>query len=437
MKKKVGVISLGCDKNRVDTEKMLYKLQEEFDLTPQVEDAQIVVVNTCAFLNSARKEAIDEVINLNELRKFGKLEKVVMTGCLPQKFVGELFDALTEVDVFLGISDYEKIVDAIKLSYKGVRVNCVGNIKREGLTNRVRTTNNYAYLKIADGCNNHCTYCLIPSIRGKYRSTPLERLVEETKNIGKVSELILVAQDVTKYGVDIGVTIVDLIKELSKLETVEKIRLLYCYPESITEQLIEEIKTNDKVIKYLDIPFQHADDKILKLMNRKGTGQGYKDLIFKLRKEIPSIAIRSTFIAGFPFEGEEEFNNLLSFIKEVKLTNAGFFEYSKEKGTPSYKLKNHNLASVKKARVKKLYKAQKENSNEFLSGLLDKEIEVTVDGFNGVCYEGRAYFSAPDIDGKVYLTGLLDIEYGKTYKAVVKSYEDYDLYAEVVIKEEN
>lgn len=433
MDKKVGVISLGCDKNRVDSEKMLYKLKEEFTLTNDVTQAEIIVVNTCAFLESARKEAISELIDCNELKKTGKLEKLVCTGCLPQKFIDELYNDFTEVDVFLGVSDYDKINDAIKLSYKGVRVNMVGQVKKDFDTKRVRTTDNYAYLKIADGCNNHCTYCLIPSIRGRYRSESVENLVKEASMLGEVSELILVAQDVTKYGQDLeNVNIVTLLRELTKLENVKKIRLLYCYPESITDELIQEIKLNDKIIKYVDMPLQHADDRVLKLMNRRGTSKDYKDLIAKLRKEVKGIAIRSTFIAGFPSEDEEAFNNLLEFIKEVKLTNAGFFAYSKEYGTPAYKLKNQVPSRTKQSRVKKLYKAQQSVSDNFLCTFVGKEIEVTVDCFNGICYQARAYFSAPDIDGVVYLTGVKEVENGKTYKALIKSYENHDLYGEIL-----
>lgn len=352
--KTIGVISLGCDKNRVDTEKMLAVLGSD-KITQDQEEAQIIIVNSCAFLESSRKEAIETVFDVNELRKTGKLEKIVLTGCMPQKFVADMFDEFKEVDVFLGTGDYEYLPEAIELAYKGKRVNFVGKAKEFKEKKRVVTTPlHYAYLKIADGCDNHCTYCLIPSIRGKYRSEKEEDLVAEAQSLGDVKELILVAQDVTRYGEDIygENKFAELLRKLSALDNIGSIRILYCYPDKLTDELIAEIKNNNKIIKYLDIPLQHADPVVLKRMNRKGTGEGYLKLIAKLRKEIPDIAIRSTFIAGFPGETEEQFENLLEFIKEAKLTNAGFFAYSREEGTPAYRLSDQIDEKVKQSRVK-------------------------------------------------------------------------------------
>ncbi len=298
--KTIGVISLGCDKNRVDTEKMLAVLGSD-KITQDQEEAQIIIVNSCAFLESSRKEAIETVFDVNELRKTGKLEKIVLTGCMPQKFVADMFDEFKEVDVFLGTGDYEYLPEAIELAYKGKRVNFVGKAKEFKEKKRVVTTPlHYAYLKIADGCDNHCTYCLIPSIRGKYRTEKEEDLVAEAQSLGDVKELILVAQDVTRYGEDIygENKFAELLRKLSALDNIGSIRILYCYPDKLTDELIAEIKNNNKIIKYLDIPLQHADPVVLKRMNRKGTGEGYLKLIAKLRKEIPDIAIRSTFIAG-------------------------------------------------------------------------------------------------------------------------------------------
>ena len=321
--------------------------------------------------------------------------------------------------------------EAIIRTYQGERVKFISEPKNEKLSGRILTTDGYAYLKIADGCSNHCTYCLIPSIRGKYRSVPTCELIEEVKSLGKVSELILVAQDVTAYGRDLGVNLVTLLTELVKLSTVDSIRLLYCYPENITDELIDFIANNDKIIKYLDIPFQHADDGILKLMNRKGTGDSYLKLIEKLRSRIDGVAIRSTFIAGFPTESEQAFNNLLAFIEKAKLTNAGFFAYSREYGTPAYKLDGQLTKSVKTARVKKLYSAQKKVVKWALSSFVGQTLSVTVDGFNGVCYEGRAYFSAPEIDGKIFLTGEVEMQVGKKYQAKITAVKDYDLFGVV------
>ena len=430
--KTIGVISLGCDKNRVDTEKMLAVLGSD-KITQDQEEAQIIIVNSCAFLESSRKEAIETVFDVNELRKTGKLEKIVLTGCMPQKFVTDMFDEFKEVDVFLGTGDYEYLPEAIELAYKGKRVNFVGKAKEFKEKKRVVTTPlHYAYLKIADGCDNHCTYCLIPSIRGKYRSEKEEDLVAEAQSLGDVKELILVAQDVTRYGEDIygENKFAELLRKLSALDNIGSIRILYCYPDKLTDELIAEIKNNDKIIKYLDIPLQHADPVVLKRMNRKGTGEGYLKLIAKLRKEIPDIAIRSTFIAGFPGETEEQFENLLEFIKEAKLTNAGFFAYSREEGTPAYRLPDQIDEKVKQSRVKKLYAAQKKVSEERNKSLVGKQIKVICDGvdYDKQSFYGRAYFSAPEIDGKAYFTYDGEIKQGEYYNVKITKADAYDLY---------
>ena len=430
--KSIGVISLGCDKNRVDTEKMLAVLGSD-KITQDQEEAQIIIVNSCAFLESSRKEAIETVFDVNELRKTGKLEKIVLTGCMPQKFVADMFDEFKEVDVFLGTGDYEYLPEAIELAYQGERVNFVGKAKEFREKKRVVTTPlHYAYLKIADGCDNHCTYCLIPAIRGKYRSEKEEDLVAEAQSLGDVKELILVAQDVTRYGEDIygENKFAELLRKLSALDNIGSIRILYCYPDKLTDELIAEIKNNDKIIKYLDIPLQHADPVVLKRMNRKGTGEGYLKLIAKLRKEIPNIAIRSTFIAGFPGETEEQFENLLEFIKEAKLTNAGFFAYSREEGTAAYRLPDQIDEKVKQSRVKKLYVAQKKVSEERNKSLVGKQIKVICDGvdYDKQSFYGRAYFSAPEIDGKTYFTYDGEIKQGEYYNVKITKADAYDLY---------
>lgn len=434
--KKIGVISLGCDKNRVDTEKMLSLLGNE-NLTNDMSEAQILIVNSCAFLESSRKEAIDTVLECNEYRESGNLEKLVLTGCLPQKFIGELYEELTEVDVFLGTKDYARLPEAIERAYNGERVNLVNSEKTFETVERVVTTPlHYAYLKIADGCNNHCTYCLIPSIRGRYRSEKEEDLVNEAKKLGNVSELILVAQDVTRYGEDIygKPLLTELIRKLTALENIGSVRLLYCYPDMISDELISELKTNAKLIKYLDIPLQHSDATVLKRMNRKGTGEEYLALIAKLRREVDGIALRSTFITGFPGETEEQFKNLEEFLKKAKLNNAGFFAYSREEGTAAYNLDGQIPETVKKERVKKLYAVQKKVSREILSGFVGKTLEVVADEINddGDGFAGRAYFSAPEIDGKIYFTADGEVVQGEKYRVLIKKRGDYDLYGEVI-----
>lgn len=427
-----GVISLGCDKNRVDSEKLISFIKQcGCTVSGDIEEVNVLVINTCSFLNSARKEAIETVIEYGRY-KSGCLEKIVVTGCLPQRFIGEIYDGLNEVDVFLGTKDYDKFFDALAKSYDGDRVNFVGfgdNLYTSGRT--LTTPCHYAYLKIADGCNNRCSYCLIPSIRGKYESYPVERLLREAEELGDVSELILVAQDVTRYGIDLygKKFLVNFLKKLTMLVNIKGVRLLYCYPDMIDDELIAEIKNNPKIIKYLDIPLQHSETRILKLMNRSGTREGYLALLEKLRREIPGIAIRSTFISGFPGETEEEHLALCDFLREAKLINCGFFAYSREKGTPAYNLPSQVPYAVKKRRVKALYEVQRGVSRQILSGYIGKTVKVLCDGidYDKNCFYGRAYFSAPDIDGKVYFNANNAVQ-GEFINILIKDCGDYDMY---------
>ena len=430
--KKFGIISLGCDKNRVDSEKLLSIIKDKgCAITDDITSAQIIVVNTCAFLNESRKEAVETVLDCAAY-KSENLEKLVITGCLPQKYVDETFDALNEADVFLGVNDYDKIFEALEIAYHGNRVNSVGKGGNEYNPRRILTTpQHYAYLKISDGCNNRCTYCLIPKIRGGYTSYPMEKLIEEGEALGEVSELILVAQDVTRYGIDLygQKKLKEILQKLTTLVNINSVRLLYCYPDMIDDGLIREIRDNKKIIKYLDIPLQHSEDRILKLMNRKGSRSEYLNLIKKIRESIPEIAIRSTFIAGFPTETEEECEALCSFLREVKLDNCGFFAYSKEPDTAAYNLKGQIAYSVKRKRVKKLYSVQREISEEKLKSFINKKLRVVCDGINYEknCFEGRAFFSAPDIDGKVFFNANNAVQ-GEYYDVLINKYDSYDLY---------
>ena len=432
-KKLFGVISLGCDKNRVDSEKLIGLIKaRNYRLTDDLSKAQIVIVNTCAFLQSAREEAIETVLECADYKK-GNLEKLVVTGCLPQKFIDELFLPLQEADVFLGINDYEKLFEALENSYQASeRQNYVGKGNDGYLSDRVLTTDeHFAYLKIADGCYNHCTYCLIPKIRGKYRSYPMEKLIEEAKELGETAELILVAQDTTRYGEDLygKNSFVELLQKLSALDNIRKIRLLYCYPDVIGDELIEEIATNDKILKYMDIPLQHSESRVLKLMNRKGTRESYLALFQKLRARIPDIAIRSTFISGFPTETEEEFEGMKAFLHEAKLINCGFFAYSREPDTGAYRMKSQVHHATKQRRVRALYEEQAKISAGLLAEFIGKEIEVLCDGidYERSCFVGRAYFNAPDIDGKVYFHAGEAMQ-GEVYKVKIESADSYDLY---------
>lgn len=428
-----GVISLGCDKNRVDSEKLIGLLREQgCRLTDDLAKAQIVIVNTCAFLKSAREEAIDTLLECAEYKK-QNLEKLVVTGCLPQKSIDELYEPLQEADVFLGISDYEKIFEALERSYReNARQNYVACGNDGYIFPRTLTTpEHYAYLKIADGCYNRCTYCLIPKIRGKYRSYPMDKLIKEAEALGDVAELIIVAQDTTRYGEDLygENRFVALLRALSALENIRSIRLLYCYPDVITDALIDEVADNPKIIKYMDIPLQHSENRVLKLMNRKGTREGYLELLRKLRARIPNIAVRSTFISGFPSETEEEFEGMQNFLREAQLWNCGFFAYSREPDTAADRMKGHVHHATKARRVRALYETQEEISANRLRAFVGKEIEVLCDGidYEKNCFVGRAYFNAPDIDGKVYFNASF-VEQGERYTVTVTSADSYDLY---------
>ncbi len=428
-----GVISLGCDKNRVDTEKLLGAIKAKgYTLTSDLSKAHIVIVNTCAFLQSARQEAIETVLECAQYKQ-GNLEKIVVSGCLPQKYVDELVGVLNEADVFLGIEDYQLMFQALEKSYaENVQQNFVKKGKDAYSFERVLTTDEHvAYLKIADGCYNHCTYCLIPKIRGKYRSYPMEHLLREAEELGEIAELVLVAQDTTRYGEDLygENKFVELIQKLSALENIQTIRLLYCYPDVIDDKLIHELKTNDKLLKYIDIPLQHSESRVLKLMNRKGTREKYLSLIKRLQTEIPNIAIRSTFISGFPTETEEEFLAMQDFLEQAKLFNCGFFAYSREPDTGAYRLKPQVHGNTKNRRVRALYQTQRAISKKLLNTFVGKQIQVLCDGidYDKGCFVGRAYFNAPDIDGKVYFHAAEAMQ-GERYQVWIESADDYDLY---------
>ena len=426
------MISLGCDKNRVDSEKLLAIIKDRgCEVVNDPEKVNVLVINTCSFLNASRKEAVETVIECAAY-KSANLEKIVVSGCLPQKFIDETFNALTEADVFLGTEDYGKFFEALEKSYAGERVNFVNCGNNFESAKRVLTTpQHYAYLKIAEGCNNRCTYCLIPKIRGKYKSFPMDGLLKEAEELGDIAELIIVAQDITRYGTDLygQKKLKEFLQNVTTLVNINSVRLLYCYPDMLDDELIAEIRDNPKIVKYLDIPLQHSEDGVLKLMNRPAGRKEYLALIQKLRREIPEIAIRSTFIAGFPGESEENFEGLCGFLKEAQLDNCGFFAYSREPDTPAYKLKGQIPYGTKRKRVKRLYEIQRQISADKLKGYIGKKLEVICDGidYKRGCFVGRAYFQAPEIDGVVYFNAHSAIQ-GEKYSVLIKKCDSYDLY---------
>ncbi|MEG1710173.1 MAG: 30S ribosomal protein S12 methylthiotransferase RimO [Clostridia bacterium] len=439
----IGVVSLGCDKNRVDTEKMLFVLKQSgYGITAKAENADIIIVNTCAFILPARKESINTILEMAEYKTKGKCKKLVVTGCLPQKYLEEIKDEIPEIDCFLGVSQYKNIDKIIaKLLNEDERIiDCSMGEELSG-KERILTTKQYAYLKIADGCNNKCTYCMIPSIRGKYRSYTIENLACEAEMlvIQGIRELILVAQDVTNYGVDLygRYSISDLIDRLCMIPGIEKIRLLYCYPERIDDRFIEMMRSNDKIVKYLDIPIQHASDRILKLMGRRSTNESLRNLFNKLRTAMPEIAIRTTFIVGFPTETEEDVNILSRFLYEMKFTNAGFFSYSLEEGTPSAQLKKRVKPFDIKKRISIVSHIQAEISKARNKAKVDKIISVTVDELIDktsklYIYKGRTYENAPDIDGFVEITSNTKLKVSETVQVKITGYNEYDLMGETV-----
>lgn len=436
LNKRIAFISLGCDKNRVDLENIISLVKNAgFKTTQNLAEANVIIINTCSFIESARRESIETILNMANLKQ-SKCEKIIVTGCLNEMNYSDLNSSLPEVDSFLRVADNKNIIKTIYnlygVPYSETTINCNFN--------RVLTTpNHYAYLKISEGCNNFCSYCTIPFIRGRFVSTPMEQLIYEAQELAKlgVKELILVGQDVTKYGVDLygKQSITTLIKNLSKIEGIKWIRLLYCYPELVDDELINEIKNNSKVVKYIDLPLQHINNNILKLMNRKTSTQKILEVIKKLKTQIPNISIRSTFILGFPGETKENFEELLNFLKNEKLTNVGFFAYSREEGTRAYNFENQVSTKTKNSRVKKAYEVQRiiaENNN---LNLLNSVLDVIIDEMENNYFVGRAYLSAPDVDPVVYIPvnnkNKNKIKIGNIVPIKITKVLDYDLEGEL------
>ncbi len=435
---KVGAISLGCDKNRVDTERLLgFVLQAGHRIVNDVDEADAVIVNTCAFLQSAVKESLDTVF---EARSHKNVKYLIVAGCLPMRYLSELTaaDGLKEADALLDNSCYDRIGEVLTKLEKGEKVVMTNAGGRERVESRVVTTPyHYAYLKVSDGCDNKCTFCAIPGIRGAYASTPIESLVKEADGlVGQgVKELILVAQDVTRYGSDLygEPKLIDLLRALIALP-VEKIRLLYCYPDMCTDELIDFIDSEPKIAKYVDMPMQHASDGVLKRMNRRDNRRSLLDRIAYIRGKKSDIAIRSTFMVGFPQETEEEFEDLLSFLEEARLDNVGFFAYSKEEGTPAARMKGQVPQSVKKQRLKKAEALQSAIAEQKAKEKVGMVLYVTYDGidYDKQCFYGHTERLCPDVDAKVYFTSDEPIEIGESYPVLVKKTKKLDLYGQTV-----
>lgn len=437
--KYVGVVSLGCDKNRVDTEHMLTYLAESgYHFTSDPSKADIIIINTCGFIQNARNESMETILEMAEFKKLGSCEKLVVTGCMPQKWISEMRKELPDVDVFLGINQYKNIAKILKKSYEtNERIVEVGGEEKESFVkNRIITTpKHYAYLKIADGCDNFCTFCTIPFIRGRYRSRDMKELCKEAKNLvdGGATELILVAQDVTRYGTDLSEDgkpqLIELIRELSSIKKLQRIRLLYCYPEFVSDELLQEMMNNPKLCNYLDIPFQHVSDGILKRMNRKIDKQGIVSLVEKIKKLPQFVAIRTTFMIGFPGETEEDFRELYDFIKSYPMLHVGFFAYSKEDGTPASSFPNQVPEKIKQKRLVKLVKLQRKVLKNINKEFVGKTIEVCYEGidYKQAKFFGRSEYQSPEIDSLVYFKSKEKLDLGLYYKIKIKRAHNYDL----------
>ena len=441
MEYKVGMISLGCPKNQVDAEHMLALIDAAgCEIVDYVDGCDVVIVNTCGFIDDAKKEAIENILDMVELKKEGIISKIVVTGCLAQRYKDEIVTEIPEVDAVVGIGANGDIVKTIEEVMSGVDTiekyppRC--DLPLEG--QRILTTPQYwAYLKIGEGCSNRCTYCTIPSIRGNMRSRSMENVIEEAKQLAEsgVKELILIAQDTTSYGLDLygELKLPKLLNELCKIDSIEWIRLLYCYPDRITDELIETMKKQDKIVNYIDLPLQHADDKILKAMNRRGDQAMIRNVIEKLRTEIPDVVIRTTFIVGFPGEGEDEFENLAVFVNEIEFDRLGVFTFSAQEGTPAYDMEDQVEEDVKTRRGEIIMQDQYSIMEEKNSEKIGKTYKVIVEDYDGYSdsYTGRTYMDAPEIDGIVRFTSDRDLDIGDFVEVEIFDVEDYDLIGEV------
>lgn len=446
---KVGFVSLGCPKNQLDTEVMLHELVDAgYEITPDETEADVIVVNTCAFIESAKRESIDNILDVSWLKENRDLKAIIVTGCLAERYRNAIFDQIPEVDAVLGVGSIHNIVDAVKaVGEKGKNdsrenrySSFLENDKVELGGDRVLTTPEYfAYLKIAEGCDNRCAYCAIPSIRGPFRSRPMEELVEEAKQLEElgVKELVVIAQDITRYGLDLygSYKLAELLRKITEATDIPWIRLLYCYPDKVTDELVNEIRDNDRILKYIDLPIQHISDRMLKAMNRHGDAAMIKNVIAKLRREIPGIVIRTTFIVGFPGETEEDFNELAEFMKETEFEHAGVFTYSREEDTPAYSFPDQIDEEVKQARMDNLMAMQLEINERQNKAKIGKTITVLCEDFDPVseAHYGRSSADAPEIDGKVYFVSKKRIAPGSFVNVKIEEVVDYDLFGKAIL----
>lgn len=439
---KILFISLGCDKNLVDTEVMLGLLASKgYEMTDDEQEADIIVINTCCFIHDAKEESIQNILEMAELKKEGKVKALIVTGCMAERYKDEILEEIPEVDEVLGTTAYDKILDAVDAALEGNQEVILSDIDALPLpeTKRLVTTGgHFAYLKIAEGCDKHCTYCIIPKVRGNYRSVPMERLVNEARELAEqgVKELILVAQETTLYGKDLygEKSLHKLVKELCNIRGIRWIRILYCYPEEITDELIQVMKEEPKVCHYLDLPIQHANDTILKRMGRRTTKQELVHIVEKLRSEIPDICLRTTLITGFPGETAEQHEELMQFVDEMEFDRLGVFTYSPEEDTPAAGMPEQIEEEVKEDRQAEIMELQQEIAFDKAEDMIGREVLVMIEGkvADENAYVGRTYRDAPNVDGLIFINTNEELLSGDFARVKVTGALDYDLIGELL-----
>ncbi|HHT87839.1 MAG TPA: 30S ribosomal protein S12 methylthiotransferase RimO [Clostridiales bacterium] len=436
-------ISLGCDKNLVDSENMLGILHDNgYIITDNESKADIIIINTCCFIHDAKEESIETILEMADYKKIGNLKALIVTGCLAERYKDEILEEIPEVDALLGTTAISEILHVIDEVMDGKKHTCFADLNRQPaiISKRViSTVPYYSYLKIAEGCDKHCTYCIIPKLRGKYRSRAMDELTDEASYLASngVKELILVAQETTLYGVDLygKKALPELLRRLCKISGIEWIRLLYCYPEEITDELIDTISSEPKICNYLDIPIQHCSDRILKLMGRKATKEDIINIVKKLRERIPHIVLRTTLITGFPTETDNEHEELLRFIEKVRFDRLGVFTYSKEEDTPAALLKPQITAKVKKKRQKQLMELQQSIAFDISSSHIGRVFDVIIEGRiadKDKVYVGRTYMDGPKVDGYIFINSEEELMSGDIIQAKVTGANHYDLIGEIV-----
>ena len=437
---KVGFISLGCSKNLMDTEVMLRKLHDAgFELTPDESEADVIVVNTCGFIESAKRESISAILDAAQHKEDGTLRGIVATGCLAERYRDEIMQDMPEVDAVCGVGSVDDIVEAVRSAAEGKKFSSFKDKETSPMGGeRILTTENYAYLKVGEGCDNRCTYCAIPLIRGHFRSRTIEDIVAEAKELDAmgVKELDLIAQDTTRYGTDIygEYSLARLVREICKNTSIPWIRLLYCYPDKITDELIDEMRDNPRLLSYMDIPIQHISDPVLRRMNRHGDSRLIRSVIKKLRGRVPDVVLRTTAMVGFPGETEKDFEELCEFVKEAKFERFGAFTYSPEEGTAAAEMPNQIDEQVKQDRYDILMRTQLTVAEEHGESMHGKVLTVLSDGYDAAAeiHSGRSYGDAPDVDGRVFFKSKEKIPAGEFVRVKITDSLDYDLIGEVV-----